>query len=137
MGTLIRPGGVVCFEVGVFGGLSPGWYRWVGRIGYPQHLWLYSEAAIFAVLERAGLRVEAVRRFGLFPATVLSTFGNVFLRRKLSRPSSHAGRAARATGFYRVYGWLQYCLRYRLGAFVPAVGPHTLFVAARLRGHDE
>ena len=131
MARLVRPGGVVCFEVGIFGGLKRSWYPWVGRIGYPHHLWLYSESAVHAVLERAGLRVEAVRRFGLLPATILSTLGNHTLRRKISRPSSDSGRAPRATGFYLAYSWFQYVLRYRIGAFVPAIGPHALFVAAR------
>ena len=131
MAELVRSDGVVCFEVGVFGGLAAGWYPWVGRIGYPQHLWLYSEAAVRTVLERAGLRVEAVQRFGLLPATLLSTVGNRFLRKKLSRPSSDTGRAARATGFYRAYGWLQYMLRYQVGKLVPPIGPYAMLVAAR------
>jgi SAM-dependent methyltransferase len=136
MAELVRSDGVVCFEVGVFGGLAAGWYPWVGRIGYPQHLWLYSEAAIRAVLERSGLRVEAVRRFGLLPATILSTVGNRSVRRKLSRPSSDKGRAARATGFYRAYSWLQYMLRYRVGRFVPPIGPYAMLVAARPLQHE-
>ena len=131
MTELVRSDGVVCFEVGVFGGLAPGWYPWVGRVGYPQHLWLYSEAAITTVLERAGLRVEAVQRFGLLPATILSTVGNRSVRKKLPRPGSDGGRAARATGFYRSYSWLQYMLRYRLGKFLPPVGPHAMLVTAR------
>jgi SAM-dependent methyltransferase len=131
MASLVRPGGIVCFEVGVFGGLAPGWYPWVGRIGYPQHLWLYSEDAISSVLARAGLQVEGVQRFGLLPATVLSTIGNRSVRRKISRPRSEAGRSAQPTGFYRAYSWLQYLLRYQIGKFVPAVGPHAMLVAAR------
>jgi len=131
MADLVRPDGLVCFEVGVFGGLARGWYRWVGRIGYPQHLWLYSEDAVREVLARAGLRVQAVRRFGLLPATLLSTVGNRSVRRRISRPTSDGGRSARATGFYRAYSWLQYMLRYQIGKFVPAVGPYTMLVAAR------
>jgi hypothetical protein len=131
MAELVRSGGVVCFEVGVFGGLAPRWYPWVGRIGYPQHLWLYSEAAIGTVLERAGLRIEAVQRFGLLPATLLSTVGNRFLRKKVARPSSDDGRAPRARGFYRFYSWLQYVLRYRIGKYIPPVGPHAMLVTAR------
>lgn len=131
MSELVKPDGVVCFEVGVFGGLSPAWYPFVGRIGYPQHLWLYSEQAIRTVVERAGLRVERVRRFGLAPATLLSTLGNHFLRSRITRPRSVAGRSARATRFYRAYGWLQYVLRYHVGRFVPAVGPYAMLVTAR------
>jgi SAM-dependent methyltransferase len=133
MAELAKPDGVVCFEVGVFGGLAPAWYRWVGLIGYPQHLWLYSEAAIEEVLQRAGLRIEAVQRFGLLPSTILSTLGNAVLRNRISRPRSARGAAARATGFYRIYSWLQYVLRYRVGRLVPPIGPSAMLVTARVR----
>jgi SAM-dependent methyltransferase len=136
MAELVRPRGLVCFEVGV-AGLARKWYRWVGRIGYPQHLWLYSENAIHAVLARAGLRVEAVRRFGLLPATLLSTFGNLSVRHRISRPTNEGGRSAPATGFYRAYSWLQYILRYQVGKFVPAVGPYAMLVAARPLESDD
>ncbi len=133
MARLLRPGGVLCFEVGVFGGLGRAWYPWVGKIGYPQHLWLYSEEAIGALLGRVGLEVTAIRRFGLLPATLLSTIGNFMLRNRISRPRDAAGRAAPARGGYHAYSYLQYLLRYRLGAFVPAIGPYALFVTARPR----
>jgi hypothetical protein len=51
----------------------------------------------------------------------------------ISRPSNDSGLTPRATGFYLAYSWFQYILRYRIGAFVPALGPHALFVAARPR----
>jgi SAM-dependent methyltransferase len=129
MARLVPTGGLVCFEVGV-GGLGPRWSRWVGRAGYPQHLWLYSEDAIHSLLNRAGLQVVGVQRFGLLPATLVSALGNLTVRQRISRPTNKAGRSAPATGFYRAYSWLQYILRYRLGKFMPAVGPYTMLVAA-------
>lgn len=134
MARLLRPGGVLCFEVGAFGGLSPRWYGWVGRIGYPQHRWLYSEPAVRALLEKAGLEVAGIRRFGLLPATAVSTVGNRVIRRRGLRAPAADGRAAPASGLAAAYARLQYLLRYRLGALVPLVGPGALFVAARPRG---
>ena len=130
MAELVKPGGIVCFEVGA-AALARGWYPFVGRPGYPQHRWHFTERAIHVLLERAGLQVHAVRRFGLLPATLLSAIGNRTLRRKISRPSSKAGQPMRARGFWRVYTWIHYVLRYRVGRFIPAVGPYTMFVAAR------
>ncbi len=134
MAERLRPGGLLCFEIGVFGGLAPFWYRWVGRPGYPQHRWFYSEEALHKLLQRAGLKVERVKRFGLFPATILSTIGTALFSRALPKPREPSGQPTRATGFYRWYSWLQYVLRYHIGAFVPPVGPRTLFVAARRTG---
>jgi SAM-dependent methyltransferase len=130
MAELVKPGGIVCFEVGA-AALARGWYPFVGRPGYPQHLWHFSERAIYVLLQRAGLQVDAVRRFGLLPATLLSAIGNRTLRRKISRPTSKAGQPMRARGFWRAYTWIHYLLRYRVGRFIPAFGPYTMFVAAR------
>lgn len=130
MASLLRPGGVLCFEVGIFAGLSPRWYRWIGRLGYPQHRWFYSEAAIHQLLDRAGLKVDAMKRFGLFPATILSTVGNRFLRSPEDKPRGRDGRPAPTRGLNKIYSRLQYLLRYRIGAFVPPVGPHAVFVTA-------
>jgi SAM-dependent methyltransferase len=135
MARLLRPGGVLCFEVGAFGGLSPRWYGWIGRMGYPQHRWLYSEAALRALLDRAGLEVAGIRRFALLPSTALSSLGNRWIRSPSSpaRPAAGDGRARRASGLSAAYARLQYLLRYRLGALLPVVGPGALFVAARPR----
>jgi SAM-dependent methyltransferase len=131
MAALLRPGGMLCFEIGVFGGMSPFWYRWMGRAGYPEHRWFYSEQALYTLLERAGLQVVCVKRFGLWPSTILSTVGRIMLGHRLPKPRDSSGRAAPPTGIYRLYGWLQYILRYRLGALLPCIGPRALFIAAQ------
>lgn len=45
MAELTRPGGVVCFEVGI-GALPRRWSPLLGRPGYPQHLWHFTEEAV-------------------------------------------------------------------------------------------
>jgi SAM-dependent methyltransferase len=124
---LVKPDGVVCFEVGVFGGLDQGWYRWIGRPGYPQHLWFYSEPALLEVIRRAGLRVVSQRRFGLSASALVSTLGRRLLGRTQA-PARLGGEASRAG---KAYARLQSALRYELGAFLPAIGPSALFVACR------
>jgi SAM-dependent methyltransferase len=134
MAELVTPEGIVCFEVSV-AALRRAWYPFVGVPGYPQHLWHFTESAIRALLGRANLEVRSVRRFGLLPSTLLSAIGNRTLRQKISRPSAdRTGRPMRARGFWRAYSWIQYLLRYRLGRVIPALGPYTMFVAARPLG---
>jgi SAM-dependent methyltransferase len=137
MARLVRPGGVLCFEVSAFGGLSPGWYGWLGRVGFPQHRWLYSEAALHALLAKAGLEVAGIRRFAVLPSTAVSTLGNRLLGSRAlparNGTPSGDGRAGRPSAFTTAYSALHYLLRYRLGALLPVVGPAALFVAARPR----
>jgi len=137
MARLLRPGGVLCFEVGAFGGLSPRWYRWIGRMGCPQHRWLYSEAAVRALLARAELEVAGIRRFALLPSTLVSTLGHRWIGSRAARARTGTrtgdGRAGRASGLSAAYSAFHYLLRYRLGSLLPVVGPAALFVAARPR----
>jgi SAM-dependent methyltransferase len=132
MALQLRPGGRLCFEVGIFGGLAAGWYRWIGRPGFPQHRWLYSEAALHEILRRAGLRIEKLKRFAILPATMMSSIGIALLGRPLGNPGPKANsqHPARANGVRRCYAWWQYVLRYRLGACLPPVGPQAFFVCA-------
>ncbi len=140
MKRIAGPKGLLCFEVGVFGGLSRGWYPWIGRPGFPEHLWFYSEPAIEKVLAGAGLEIVERKRFGLFPSTILSSVGRRVFGRTMS-PTATASSAAppgapvASSGIGRHYGHLQYLLRYRWGARIPAWGPHALFVTARA-GND-
>jgi SAM-dependent methyltransferase len=131
MVSQLRPGGRLCFEVGIFGGLAAGWYKWVGRPGFPQHRWFYSEAALREILRRADLRVEKIKRFAILPATIVSSLGLALLGQPLGNQSPQASsRPARAKGLRRGYAWLQYVLRYRLGAYLPPIGPQVFFVCA-------
>ena len=130
----LRPGGHVCFEVGINGGISPLWYRALGGAGVPAHRWLYSRRALECVVARAGLAIVGTRRFGLVPAWGLLLLKHTAGRRarQLSGhahdPSDHLPSQSAA---HRLYDRAMYLLRYRIGRFTPDVGPQTLFVAAR------
>jgi len=65
MTDLLRPGGVLCFEVGTLGGIAPAWYPWVGGVGLNHHIWLYSKNALEELFDQAGLEIVAQRRYGL------------------------------------------------------------------------
>jgi hypothetical protein len=138
MSMRLRRGGHLCFEVGLLGGVSPWWYRIAGGIE-AQHRWLFSETALRGVLERAGLEVVAIRRFGLIPSFLPICLRRFFLSR-IGRPLSPQPGQRRdfdeRSVRHRILGWLLVLLRYRLGRWVPRVGPLTLFVAARPTTND-
>jgi SAM-dependent methyltransferase len=134
MSTLLRPGGVLCFEVGILGGMSPLWYQLIGRIGLGYHLWLYSKPAVESLLTQAGLRIEHLQRFGLAPRVIIGSakgrlrqlIGPVATARHSAAARMQAQRTQR--GFD---GWCLNFLRYRVGALVPGLGPQTLLIVAR------
>jgi SAM-dependent methyltransferase len=120
MRCLLRPGGCLCFEVGILGGISPLWYRLIRHLGYPDHRWLYSETGLSILLARSGLRIEAVRHFGHTPRVVL-----IAVARMLARVTGLV--TSRST---LALARFDHLLRYRVGRFAPRVGPRTLFVVA-------
>ena len=135
MGRRLRPTGTMCFEVGLFGGLAPGWYRWTGRPKFPAHRWFFSESALRTLLARAGLEVVAVRSFAIAPSTVVSTA----LRRALPAqveavPVTDDVGPPRGSLAARAYARSHDVLRYQVGAVLPIPGPRTAFVAARPAG---
>ena len=137
MTGLLRPDGVLAFEVGILGGIAPRWYSMIGGLGYPQHRWLYSEGSLRRLLARADLELTHATRFGLAP-TVLA----VSAIRSLAR-ASRPWRSARtsATGIApptrstasRVVDRLEPFWRYTAGRLAPGVGPATVFAIARPR----
>lgn len=127
----LQPGGRLCFEVGVFGGPNARWHRWTGRPGFPQHLWLYSEGALREILSCSGLRIESIKRFAILPATIASSLGLALFGRSLGTQGPQSGSQRRTQSkSRRWYAWLQYMLRYRVGAYLPHIGPQVLFVCA-------
>jgi SAM-dependent methyltransferase len=130
----LRPGGHLCFEVGLTGGISPLWYRALGRVDFPAHRWLYSRLALERVVARAGLAIVGTRRFGLVPACALLVAKRAAGRRAnqlAGNPRAARDHVPSQTTAHRLYDRAMYVLRYRIGRFTPDLGPQTLFVAAR------
>jgi hypothetical protein len=138
MAERLGPDGVMCFEVGLFAGLDPRWYPWVGRPRFPAHRTFFSQAGVEQVLGRAGLELVAIKTFAIAPSTILSSALRKLLPNHLEAvPAASTGSdvpPARGSRLQRAYARLHYLLRYRLGAVVAFPGPRTALVAARRVG---
>src|ERR1700730_794380 len=134
MAAFLRPGGVLCFEVGICGGVSPTWYKLIGEIGLGQHLWLYSNRAVKTLFAKSGLVVEKIQYFGLAPEVV---FGKVsgMVNNRVLRPLLNLARPVGIfpppEGVQKLLMSSLHFLRYKVGYFAPRIGPQTLFVVAR------
>ena len=132
MCDLLNPTGVLCFEVGLLGGISLSWYRLVGRIGLGQHLWLYSDRALRNLMQKAGLEIVRIQYFGLAPEVIGGRILGV-LNKNLFLPALHTFSRDGADRALRVKQSCVYFLRYHIGALVPHIGPQTLLVVAKPR----
>jgi SAM-dependent methyltransferase len=146
MCSLLRPGGILFFEVGIVAEISPRWYRLMTRLGMPEHRWFYSERSLRRVLSQCGLNILRLKRFGLAPSFLLSRLGRTIgygggattPRQMTATAGQTVGLAEWRRAFERqrdvADGPLKACVhnfvRYRVGAAVPRVGPQTFLVIA-------
>ena len=135
MANLVKPEtGVVCFEVGLFGGLSTKWYDYAGRPGFPQHRWFFSEKNIVSLLEQAGLEAFDMKVYNVSLSTILSSLLYKALPSRFrQKPGSKSLQAAKPGYIWKLYHRLHFFLRYRVGGWLPVFGPGTALVAARVR----
>jgi SAM-dependent methyltransferase len=130
MCALLSPTGVLCFEVGLLGGISPYWYTLVGKIGLGQHLWLYSDRAFKNLMRKAGLEIVRIQYFGLVAEVICGKILGILTKRLLVPALQTISR----DGAERALRAKQSCvnfLRYRAGALLPHIGPQTVLVVAK------
>jgi SAM-dependent methyltransferase len=136
MQRFLRPGGVLAFEVGFVADLPRFWYSWIGEIGYPEHRWLYSQRSLRRLLHDVGLRVEHIKIFDLSACVAtnraLRTAARTLrpFRPRRPAPPATSGENDDAHGGNRALCRLQNILRYRVGAWLPRVGPATALIIA-------
>lgn len=137
MKRFLRPGGVLAFEVGFVADLPRFWYSWIGEIGYPEHRWLYSQRSLRRLLHDTGLRIEHIKIFDLSACvtthhavrTAARVLRPLRRRRRPAPPPGGGGRDSAPDGTGALFR-VQNILRYRVGAWLPRVGPATALVIA-------
>ena len=130
MCQLLSPTGVLCFELGLLGGIPRYWYSLVGRIGLGQHLCLYSDQAFKNLMLKAGLDIVCIRYFGLAPEVIGGKIIGV-LNKRLLTPALQMISRNGADHATRVKQSSIHFLRYRAGALLPHIGPQTVLVVAK------
>jgi SAM-dependent methyltransferase len=60
----LNPGGLLMFETGNFGDVDAAYYRFIPSFQYPDHLFFFSRSSLSRLLNRSGLRILKIRRYG-------------------------------------------------------------------------
>ena len=134
MSSALRDGGVLCFEVGILGGISATWYRLIGEIGLGPHRWLYSERALEELFAQSGLAVQQIQYFSLGPYVLLHKLTRLLeavVFRLLAALAVAGARGSRENLSLVCTKNSCTLLHYKVGAFAPRVGPLKLLVVAR------
>ena len=138
MTALLQPGGVLCFEVGLLGGISPSWYRLIGQLDLGDHLWFFSDRSLKLLLSQAGLDIEKIQYFGLAPTVLLDKVCDVVRGAMVHTLSAvpNFGILPSPENVNSFFRKLMVFVRYRIGAISPRIGPQTLFLVVRQSGRN-
>ena len=141
----LKDGGILFFETGNGGDLSQGWLRYIGRLQYPQHLYLFSSKNIERLCEETGFEIVKIYSYSIILHLaslkvfqgLRRLFGKSGTREKeeggptfLEPPGSHSAIRRRL-----IQGAIRgnLFLRYGIGRIFPKVGPQTILYVARKR----
>jgi SAM-dependent methyltransferase len=123
----LNPGGALMFETGNFGDVKPDYYQFVPSFQYPDHLFFFSRSSLQMLLERSGLKILTLRRYG--------RLAEMMIQRKLGRGPASVGNNVPAnhglSSKARLKQRIRHFILYRIGALHPLPqAPQTLIVIA-------
>jgi len=137
----LRDGGLLFFETGNGGDLSQRWLKFIGRLQYPQHLFLFSKKNIEELCTRTGFQITKMHQYSIYPQLVLlkgfqwvRSGMNRFMFWKSSQVFSgdlqEVPKIPSRRKLLKVAVLLDLFLRYRIGKFLPRFGPQTIIYIA-------
>jgi SAM-dependent methyltransferase len=134
MAARLKPGGVLFFEVGVYGNIPAFWYQRMPETSFPRHRRIFSAQNMTAFLNACGLRIVRKKLYGLAPH-ILAYRAALGVRRAL-RPGAGSGAVQSTEDFnqtrveHPLVQRIHTFMRYRVGACAPGWGPQTMLIIA-------
>lgn len=138
----LKDGGLLFFETGNGGDLSQRWLKFIGRLQYPQHLFLFSEKNIEQLCIRTGFQIIRMYQYSIYPQ-LLMVKGFQWVRSGVKRFMFGKSSQALSGDLQEVPKlpthrrllkggvFLNFFLRYRIGGFLPRFGPQTIIWIAK------
>ena len=140
----LKEDGILFFETGNGGDLSKGWLNFIGRLQFPQHLFLFSKKNIETLCQKTGLEIIRIHRYSIFPhLMVIKSF--LWLKNQINKGGAkmenggttqvlserHPMNSKWKTFLFKVMMWINLFLRYRTGKWFPKIGPQTIIYVAK------
>ncbi len=140
----LKEDGILFFETGNGGDLSKGWLKFIGRIQFPQHLFLFSNKNIETLCQNTGFKIIQIHRYSILPHLVaiksLFWFKNHIYKSQIKM--ENAGMAQDLSkkqpmnskwGIFllKIMILCNLFLRYRIGRWFPKIGPQTIIYVAK------
>ena len=140
----LKNGGILFFETGNGGDLAHYWLKFIGRLQYPQHLFLFSKKNIGQLCNQTGFEIIKIYQYSiLLQLLMVKLLG--CLRKTMKRFISRGGEKVLSKNLQDISkrnSWwkvlllkgvilLIFFFRYKIGRFLPRFGPQTIIYIAK------
>jgi SAM-dependent methyltransferase len=140
----LKKDGVLFFETGNGGDLSKKWLKFIGRLQYPHHLFLFSSRNVEQLCQDTGFKIIRVYRysilFHLVAMKCFKYFKNIFLKKtgkmKVKKTTRGFRGEVKNDSMWKIFllriairGNL--LIRYKIGKWLPKIGPQTVIYVAK------
>ena len=141
----LKDDGIIVFETGNIGGISKRWIKFIGRLSYPEHIYLYSEGNIKKLLLSTGFTFEVRYYHTVVLSIILKRIFNAIkavLKMLNIRKSEGASDTialsqdiSRESGspLDKIKGNLIHVIMYRLSRAFPHTWPSSIIFIAKKR----
>jgi SAM-dependent methyltransferase len=140
----LKNGGIFFFETGNGGDLTHYWFKFIGRLQYPQHLFLFSKKNIEQLCTQAGFEIIRIYQYSILLQLLMVKLSGCLrktMKRFVSRGSvkvlsKNLQEIPRRHSWWKVYSFksamlLNFFVRYKIGRFLPSFGPQTIIYIAK------
>lgn len=126
----LKEDGVLIFETGNFGRLSKLWLKLIGKIGYPEHLYHFSQKAVKKLLKHSNFELVECRNYSIVLYSLLSKL--LGEKHKNKKENFITNRKHNYVSFSdKIKGYMAFLLVYYLGRFCPVSWPSTMIFVAK------
>jgi SAM-dependent methyltransferase len=140
----LKEEGILFFETGNGGDLSRRWLKFIGRLQYPQHLFLFSKKNIEQLCHQTGFEIMKIYQYSIFPQLfmmkVIRWLKGIGIRPLMTKDVTfsngnlkpiHQKQQWRIGLFLKSIITLNFFIRYRIGRILPRFGPQTIIYVAK------
>jgi 2-polyprenyl-3-methyl-5-hydroxy-6-metoxy-1,4-benzoquinol methylase len=140
----LKDNGILFFETGNGGDLSQRWLRFIGRLQYPQHLFLFSKRNVEQLCAQTGFEIIRMHQYSVyFQLLIVKGFQlmKAGMRRFTSGKnpkvlSKDLNEISKRRSWWKVLPlkaviYLSFLVRYKIGRFLPRFGPQTIIYVAK------
>lgn len=140
----LNEGGILFFETGNGGDLSRRWFKFIGKLQYPQHLFLFSKKNIEQLCHQTGFEIINIYQYSISLHLFLiklflwmrACIGRFIWKKGNKVVSDNFKGISRGDRWWKALPlkiaiFMNFFIKYKVGKFLPRIGPQTIIYVAK------